>query len=51
MVLLASQPGAIPAGALDESVHKVRALDMDEVRRSLEEQEGIEPRAAKEGGR
>ena len=51
-VLLAAQPGAIPAGALDELIHKVRALDMDEVRRSLEEQERIEPpRAAKSGVR
>ena len=48
----AAQPGAIPAGALDELIHKVRALDMDEVRRSLEEQERIEPpRAAKSGVR
>jgi thioredoxin 1 len=35
-VLLAAQPGAIPAAALDELVRKVRALDMDEVRRSLD---------------
>lgn len=35
-VLLAAQPGAIPAAALDELVEKVRALDMDEVRRSLD---------------
>ncbi len=36
-VLLAAQPGAIPAAALDELIGKVRALDMDEVRRSLDE--------------
>ncbi len=35
-VLLAAQPGAIPGPALDELVGKVRALDMDEVRRSLD---------------
>lgn len=45
-VLLAAQPGSIPAGALDEIVKQVRALDMNEVRRSLDEQE--DQRAAKE---
>jgi len=37
-VLLAAQPGAIPGAALDELVAKVRALDMDEIRRSLDAQ-------------
>ena len=46
-VLLAAQPGVIPAAALDEIVKQVRALDMNEVRRGLEEQES--QRAAKEG--
>jgi thioredoxin 1 len=46
-VLLASQPGAIPAAALDEIVKKVRALDMNEVRRSLDEQ--ASQRTAKKG--
>jgi thioredoxin 1 len=46
-VLLAAQPGAIPAAALDEIVKQVRALDMNEVRRSLDQREG--QRAAKEG--
>src|SRR5688572_26959354 len=31
-VLLAAQPGAIPAAALDELIKKVRALDMNKVR-------------------
>ncbi len=35
-VLLATQPGAIPASALDELVRKVRGLDMAEVRRQLD---------------
>jgi thioredoxin 1 len=35
-VLLAAQPGAMTGAALDELVEKVRALDMDEVRRSLD---------------
>jgi thioredoxin 1 len=35
-VLLAAQPGALPGAALDELVERVRALDMDEVRRSID---------------
>jgi thioredoxin len=34
-LLLALQPGMVPAAGLDELVKKVRALDMDEVRKSL----------------
>ena len=34
-VLLALQPGMVPAAGLDELVRKVRALDMDEVRKSI----------------
>lgn len=34
-VLLALQPGALPAKALDELIGKVRALDMDQVRREI----------------
>ena len=36
-VMLASQAGMLPANALDEIVRKVRELDMDEVRRQVEE--------------
>jgi len=43
-VVLAAQPGLVPAAALDELIAKVRALDMDEVRRSVEKP------AAEEGG-
>jgi thioredoxin 1 len=35
-VLLASQPGVLPAAALDELIARARAIDMDEVRRQLE---------------
>ena len=51
-VLLAARPGAIPAAALDELIKKVRAVDMNEVRRSLDEQGSARtaPRAAKSGG-
>jgi thioredoxin 1 len=34
-VLLFSQPGALPAAALDDLIGQVRGLDMDEVRRSI----------------
>ena len=34
-ILLFSQPGALPAAALDDLIGQVRALDMDEVRRSI----------------
>ena len=36
-VLLAAQPGAVPAAAIDEIVRQVQALDMDEVRRRLDQ--------------
>jgi thioredoxin 1 len=49
-VLLASEAGAIPAAALDQLVKKVRALDMEEVRRSLDEQSSIPTNAANAGG-
>lgn len=34
-VLLALQPGMVPASGLDELVKQVRALDMDEVRKKI----------------
>jgi thioredoxin len=36
-VLLLAQPGVVPAAALDEIVARVRALDMDDVRRRVGE--------------
>jgi len=39
-ILLLTQPGLAPAKALDELVAKVRALDMDEVRRRAEKPRG-----------
>ncbi len=38
-VIVFSQPGALPQQALEEIVARVRELDMDEVRRKIEEQE------------
>jgi thioredoxin 1 len=37
-VLLYAQPGALPEAALEELIAKVRSLDMDEVRRQVDEQ-------------
>jgi thioredoxin 1 len=34
-VLLALQPGMVPAALLDELIKRVRALDMDEVKKSI----------------
>ena len=34
-VLVFSQPGALPAAALEDLISQVRALDMDEVHRSV----------------
>ena len=45
-VLLLAQPGVVPAPALDELIGKVKALDMDEVRRKLAEQETTDPQPA-----
>jgi thioredoxin len=38
-VLLFAQPGALPQTALEEILKKVRELDMDQVRREIEEHE------------
>jgi thioredoxin len=38
-ILLFQQAGMLPAGAIDEIVEKIAALDMDEVRKEIEEHE------------
>lgn len=38
-ILVFAQPGALPGAALDDLIGQVRALDMDDVRRQLAEQE------------
>jgi len=38
-ILVFSQPGALPAPALEQVIQAVRDLDMDDVRRQLEEQQ------------
>jgi thioredoxin 1 len=37
-ILVFSQPGALPAASLEQVIAAVRALDMDDVRRQLDEQ-------------
>jgi thioredoxin 1 len=49
-VLLGALPGAMPAKAIDDLVGKVKALDMAEVRRKVDEAEAEQPRVAKAGG-
>ena len=39
-ILVYAQPGALPAPALEQLITAVRALDMDDVRRQLAEQDG-----------
>jgi len=41
-ILIFSQPGALPAEALEEIIGKVRELDMDDVRRQIAEQEAAQ---------
>lgn len=45
-ILLAAQPGVMPAAALDTLIEKVRGLDMDEVRRELVADEARQARSA-----
>jgi thioredoxin 1 len=44
-VIVFAQPGALPQSALEELIGAVRALDMDDVRRSIAES-GSEPATA-----
>jgi thioredoxin len=43
-ILVFSQPGALPAAALERLIRAVRDLDMDEVRGKLAQQEAATPR-------
>ena len=42
-ILVFSQPGALPAAALEQVIQAVRDLDMDDVRRQLTEQRAARP--------
>jgi thioredoxin 1 len=50
-VLLALQPGMVPAAGLDELVNKVRALDMDEVQKSVAVAQSRTSASATAGGK
>ena len=41
-ILVFSQPGALPGSALDDLIGQVRALDMDDVRRQIAEDDHAE---------
>ena len=41
-VVLYAQPGALPAAALEDLIGQVRAVDMDEVRREIAQQEAAQ---------
>lgn len=41
-VVLYAQPGALPAASLDDLIERVRAVDMDDVRRQIAEQQTAE---------
>ena len=48
-VLVFSQPGALPAPALEDLVQQVKGLDIEEVRRMAEEQAAKNDAAAQDG--
>jgi thioredoxin len=48
-VLVFAQPGMLPAPVLEELIGKVQALDMEEVRRKMAEEEEAHPHEHHEG--
>jgi len=48
-VLVFARPGMVPASALDELLDQVKALDMDDVRKRIAEQEAEEAAGASAG--
>ncbi len=44
-IIVFSQPGALPQGAFEQVVQKAKTLDMEEVRRQMQEEQKDEPRA------
>ena len=49
-VLVFARPGMVPAAALDELMGKVQALDMDDVRKQIAEEEKAERAGADADG-
>jgi len=48
-IIIFSQPGALPEGALEQVIAKAKALDMDEVRKQIAAQQADEPPQAAAG--
>ena len=49
-IIIFSQPGALPEGALEQVIAKAKALDMDDVRKQIAEQQAAEPQAQSAAG-
>jgi thioredoxin 1 len=49
-IIIFSQPGALPEGALEQVIGKAKALDMDDVRKQIAEQQAAEPEAKAAAG-
>ena len=49
-IIIFSQPGALPEGALEQVIAKAKALDMDDVRKQIAEQQAAEPEAKAAAG-
>lgn len=47
-IILYAQPGALPGNMLDDLIGQVKAIDMDEVRAQIEEQDGAEQESIEE---
>jgi len=43
-IIIFAQPGALPPAALDQVIEKAKALDMDEVRREIEQENANAPK-------
>jgi len=44
-IIIFSQPGALPASALEQVIDKAKALDMNEVRREIEKESANAPKS------
>ena len=49
-IIIFSQPGALPEGALEQVIGKAKALDMDDVRKQVAEQQAAQPQAQSAAG-
>jgi len=49
-IIIFSQPGALPEGALEQVIGKAKALDMDDVRKQIAAQQAEAPQAGAAAG-